>query len=437
MSETIVIRVEDDNPIRVTVTDVVRIGDGGGGGGGAVDSVNGQTGVVVLDQDDVVDGTTYKQYSGAEKTKLAGVATGATANSSDATLLARGNHTGTQASTTISDFAEAVQDQIGANVAGTGLVSASYNDTSGVTTVSTTATANSSDATLLARANHTGTQSADTLTDGTTNKAFLATERTKLSGIATGATANSSDATLLARANHTGTQTSSTISDFDEAARDAIGAALVAGSNVTITPNDGADTITISATGGGGGGFVPALSPKSGHYIQPAAGETAAGVSAYATNTVQMSPVVIPVSLSVDALAVNVSTGEAIDLRLLLYSSDSDGHPSTLVTSVTVNATSTGNVVGTLGSPVALSAGLYWTAVRSNGGSTVRVTSMIVQQAISPILSGVRSSLSGNARAMLPEGDVGTYASPSATISSWTYNNLGTASYPLVFLRRG
>jgi hypothetical protein len=40
-------------------------------------------------------------------------------------------------------------------------------------------------------------------------------DKTKLNGIATGATANSSDATLLARANHTGTQTAATISDFD------------------------------------------------------------------------------------------------------------------------------------------------------------------------------------------------------------------------------
>jgi hypothetical protein len=39
-------------------------------------------------------------------------------------------------------------------------------------------------------------------------------DKTKLDGIATGATANSSDATLLGRANHTGTQLSSTISDF-------------------------------------------------------------------------------------------------------------------------------------------------------------------------------------------------------------------------------
>ena len=39
----------------------------------------------------------------------------------------------------------------------------------------------------------------------------------------------------------------------DEQARDAIGAALVAGSGISITVNDGADTIIIAATGGGGG----------------------------------------------------------------------------------------------------------------------------------------------------------------------------------------
>jgi hypothetical protein len=47
-----------------------------------------------------------------------------------------------------------------------------------------------------------------------TTASFTTAQETKLSGIATGATANSSDATLLARANHTGTQTASTISDI-------------------------------------------------------------------------------------------------------------------------------------------------------------------------------------------------------------------------------
>jgi hypothetical protein len=103
-----------------------------------------------------------------------------------------------------------------------------------------------------ARANHTGTQSADTLTDGTTNKAFLATERTKLAGVATGATANSPDATLLARANHTGTQLASTISDFNSAAQSAAPAetvtttgTLISGATSKTTPVD-ADSIGLS-----------------------------------------------------------------------------------------------------------------------------------------------------------------------------------------------
>lgn len=54
--------------------------------------------------------------------------------------------------------------------------------------VAASATANDTDANLKARANHTGTQSADTLTDGTTNKAFTAVERLKLAGIEEGAT---------------------------------------------------------------------------------------------------------------------------------------------------------------------------------------------------------------------------------------------------------
>lgn len=122
----------------------------------SVNSVTQVAGDISLTQDNIPDGTTNKAYTATEQSKLAGIATGATANSSDATL--------------------------------------------------------------LARANHTGTQSADTITDGTTNKVFTATEKTKLSGIAIGATANDTDANLKNRANHTGTQTASTISDFSTAA---------------------------------------------------------------------------------------------------------------------------------------------------------------------------------------------------------------------------
>ena len=68
-----------------------------------------------------------------------------------------------------------------------------------------------------ARASHTGTQSADTITDGTTNKTFTAAEKTKLAGVATGATANSTDAALRDRSSHTGAQAISTVTGLQTA----------------------------------------------------------------------------------------------------------------------------------------------------------------------------------------------------------------------------
>jgi hypothetical protein len=82
-------------------------------------------------------------------------------------------------------------------------------------------------------ANRTFTQ--DDFADGTTNKAYTATEKTKLAGIATAATANSADATLLDRANHTGTQLASTISDFAATVRGTILTGLAAGTADAIT----------------------------------------------------------------------------------------------------------------------------------------------------------------------------------------------------------
>jgi len=103
----------------------------------------------------------------------------------------------------------------------------------------------------IQRANHTGTQSADTVVDGATNKAYTATEKTKLAGIASSATANSSDATLLDRANHTGTQLASTISDLT-----ALGTALHATassdtavtSSTTLTNDTGLSVAITAAT---------------------------------------------------------------------------------------------------------------------------------------------------------------------------------------------
>lgn len=221
-------------------------------------------------QDDIGDGTTNKQYSATEKTKLAGIAAGATANSSDATL--------------------------------------------------------------LNRANHTGTQSADTLTDGTTNKAFLATERTKLSGIATGATANDTDANLKNRANHTGSQAESTVTGL------------------------------VNDLAGRWAGAIPFAT----QWWISAPGYLGTVASTLTSQRCTFHPFLIAAG-TYDALAINVSTaqvGGTVTCKLALYKDDGSGSwPDTtnIIVSSTIVLTATGNATGTFTS-TALTAGLYWAA---------------------------------------------------------------------------
>lgn len=73
-----------------------------------------------------------------------------------------------------------------------------------------------------------------------------AAQRTTL-GLGSAATQPS---TAFASASHT--QAASTITDFAEAVDDRVGQLLVAGSNVTLTYNDAANTLTIASTASGG-----------------------------------------------------------------------------------------------------------------------------------------------------------------------------------------
>ena len=169
----------------------------------------------------------------AAKTKLDGIAAGATANSSDATLLNRANHTGTQAATTITGLAA---------VATTG----AYADLSGKPTLGTAAALNTGTAagnvvvldgsgrlpavdgsqlTGLTTGTVTsvggtapisssgGNSPVISISAATTTAAgsMSAADKTKLDGIAAGATANATDAQLRDRSTHTGTQSAATI----------------------------------------------------------------------------------------------------------------------------------------------------------------------------------------------------------------------------------
>jgi len=117
---------------------------------------------------------------------------------------------------------------LGANLAASGGV-LNVVGISGATNLTT-----SGNTTTVTINSDTGTDA--TIPAATASAAGVATaaQITKLDSIATAATANSSDATLLARANHTGTQLAATISDFNSAA-DARVVAGITGKENTIT----------------------------------------------------------------------------------------------------------------------------------------------------------------------------------------------------------
>jgi hypothetical protein len=186
------------------IVEVITAGPQGPAGGGGI---GGATAPITYDSQTQTVGITPATTSAAgsmsatDKTKLDGVAAGATANATDAQLRDRSTHTGTQAHTTI-----------------IGLGTAATTDASAYATA--------------AQGTDSREWTADTITQveaeagtATTRRAFTAQRvfqaiaawwaasaaKTKLDGIASGATANSSDATLLNRANHTGTQAAGTI----------------------------------------------------------------------------------------------------------------------------------------------------------------------------------------------------------------------------------
>lgn len=228
----------------------------------------------------------------------------------DTDPLARANHTGSQAASTISDFTEAAQDVIGAlGLGGSGLTF-TYTDGSNTAVIDVNvdgstleintdslrvkdggithakmaagtlvnADINAAAAIALtklatdplARANHTGTQLAATISDFNTAVATTAVLQTLFDAntMLYATTDNTPVALSIAASRIVGRKSSgdisaltasevktilalasTDISDFTEAVQDVVGAFAAAGTGIVVTYNDGAGTLTISQGG--------------------------------------------------------------------------------------------------------------------------------------------------------------------------------------------
>lgn len=183
----------------------------------------------------------------ADKTKLNGVATGATANASDAQLRDRSTHTGSQAISTVTGLQTALDgkqetgDYVEASdlaaVATSGTLDSlsdvstsgvsngqvlKYNgsswapatDSTGTGATNLTTTVNATTATVLS---DTGTDAVIPAATASDAGVMSAADKTKLNGIATGATANATDSQLRDRSTHTGAQAISTVTGLQTA----------------------------------------------------------------------------------------------------------------------------------------------------------------------------------------------------------------------------
>jgi len=171
----------------------------------------------------------------ADKVKLNSIAASATANDSDANLKNRANHTGTQTASTISDFASSVIAAIlsGLSTASNSVVLATDSIVSAIGKLQAQITSHMG----------SGGTSHESAVANSTSGFMTGADKAKLDGVATSATANDTDSNLKNRANHTGSQVAATISDF---ASSVIASALSGLSVASALAISAADSIVIA-----------------------------------------------------------------------------------------------------------------------------------------------------------------------------------------------
>jgi hypothetical protein len=291
---------------------------------------------------------------------------------------------------------EATRDAIGAALVGIGNISVSINDALDTITISTTATANSTDAYLLSRANHTGTQPAGTITGlaaVATSGSYTDLANKPTIPAAADVTKSYVDTEILAakaRANHTGTQPATTITglatvatsgayadltgkptipaaadvtkayvdaglagkaasvhnhistditDLTEAVQDIV-AGFISGTNLTVTYNDATNSLNLTAA--------------AGSSFDPEATRDAIGAA-----LIGVGNIVVSINDAADTITISTTaTANSTDAQLRDRSTHTGTQPASTITGLATVAT-TGSYLNLTDRPAAGSGTQY------------------------------------------------------------------------------
>jgi hypothetical protein len=173
----------------------------------------------------------------------------------------------------------------------------------------------------------------------------------------------------------THTHVGADVTDFAEVTDDRLNALLVAGSGITLTYNDAANTLTVASSVSAGAPPHPRWVTGRYYGIQEIGRIQFTGGSLLTANRLYLTPLMVPAAVTVDRIGVQVTAAAATtNVRLGIYGDFSAaGSAALLLDAGTVDSSTTGGKELTISQ--ALSAGWSWLAVISNGAPQVNSVS--------------------------------------------------------------